>query len=229
MLDKKDKKIEIVFILILLIFFITYYFYPKDDYVMEMVKPSRPPIEKVEEVKETIKKSPVSLSKTEIEEKVKEEKQIIERGKILFSSTDSLGKYEIQLINNIDMEIKNKNMTRYVPIIGEINDGIDTHDFSISISEDYLNHLGDLKVKIVDNSNEKRVIETLGYFLGALDINSSYNIKLNISGDTLDAEIKSSEKMPDYMIEEVSKDEPFVINTEEHNKNIQNEEGKAEN
>ena len=127
------------------------------------------------------------------------------------------------------MEIKNKNMTRYVPIIGEINDGIDTHDFSISISEDYLNHLGDLKVKIVDNSNEKRVIETLGYFLGALDINSSYNIKLNISGDTLDAEIKSSEKMPDYMIEEVSKDEPFVINTEEHNKNIQNEEGKAEN
>lgn len=229
MLDKKDKKIEIVFILILLIFFVTYYFYPKDDYVMEMVKPTRPQIEKVEEVKETIKKSPVSLSKTEIEEKVKEEKQIIERGKILFSSTDSLGKYEIQLINNIDMEIKNKNMTRYVPIIGEINDGIDTHDFSISISEDYLNHLGDLKVKIVDNSNEKRVIETLGYFLGALDINSSYNIKLNISGDTLDAEIKSSEKMPDYMIEEVSKDEPFVINTEEHNKNIQNEEGKAEN
>jgi hypothetical protein len=229
MLDIKDKRIEIVFILILLIFFVTYYFYPKDDYVMEMVKPTRPQIEKVEEVKETIKKSPVSLSKTEIEEKVKEEKQIIERGKILFSSTDSLGKYEIQLINNIDMEIKNKNMTRYVPITGEINDGIDTHDFSISISEDYLNHLGDLKVKIVDNSNEKRVIETLGYFLGALDINSSYNIKLNISGDTLDAEIKSSEKMPDYMIEEVSKDEPFVINTEEHNKNIQNEEGKAEN
>ena len=127
------------------------------------------------------------------------------------------------------MEIKNKNMTRYVPIIGKINDGTDTHDFSISISEDYLNHLGDLKMKIVDNSNERRVIETLGYFLGALDINSSYNIKLNISGDTLDAEIKSSEKMPDYMIEELSKDEPFIINTDEHNKNIVNEVEKSEN
>ena len=229
MLNIEDKKFKIAVISITLISFIIYYFYPRDDYVMEIVKPTRPQIEKVEEVKETTKKSPITLPKKEIEEKDKEEKQIIERGKVLFSSTDSSGKYEIQLINNIDMEIKNKNMTRYVPIIGKINDGTDTHDFSISISEDYLNHLGDLKMKIVDNSNERRVIETLGYFLGALDINSSYNIKLNISGDTLDAEIKSSKKMPDYMIEELSKDEPFIINTDEHNKNIVNEVEKSEN
>ena len=35
--------------------------------------------------------------------------------------------------------------------------------------------------------------------------------------------------MPDYMIEELSKDEPFIINTDEHNKNIVNEVEKSEN
>ena len=44
MLDIEDKKVKIVVISITLISFIIYYFYPKDDYVMEMVKPTRPPV-----------------------------------------------------------------------------------------------------------------------------------------------------------------------------------------
>ena len=51
-----------------------------------------------------------------------------------------------------------------------------------------------------------------------MDINSTYNIKLKISGDTLDGEIQSSEKMSDSIINELSNDEPIMINVEENNK-----------
>ena len=163
----------------------------------------------------------MEVSKVEVEEKrVEEEKQIEKKGKVLFSSTDSSGRYTIQLVNNIDIEIRDKNSTRYVPIIGEIEENSNISRFTISISEDYLNYLGELSIKILDVTNKERVIETISYFLGSLDVNSSYNIKLNISGDTLDGEIKSSERMSDSMINELSNDEPIMVNVEENNKNI---------
>jgi hypothetical protein len=80
--------------------------------------------------------------------------------------------------------------------------------------------LSELSIKILDVTNKERTIESPAYFLGALDVNSSYNIKLNISGDTLDGEIKSSERMSDSMINELSNDEPIMINVEENNRNI---------
>ncbi|WP_153802253.1 hypothetical protein [Arcobacter venerupis] len=43
----EDKRIKIIVILVALVGLIIYYFYPKDEYVMEMVKPTRPHIEKV--------------------------------------------------------------------------------------------------------------------------------------------------------------------------------------
>lgn len=209
----EDKRVKILVILVTLVGFLIYYFYPKDEYVMEMVKSTRPPIQKVEEIKE--------LPKQEKEEVVKvEEKKVEKKGKVLFSSTDSSGRYTIQLINNIDIEIREKNSTRYVPIIGEIAENSNISRFTISISEDYLNYLSELSIKILDETNKDRVIETVSYFLGSLDVNSSYNIKLNISGDTLDGEITSSEKMSDSMINELSNDETIMINTEENNKNI---------
>lgn len=215
----EDKRVKVLVILVALVGFLIYYFYPKDEYVMEMVKPTRPPIQKVEEIKELPKQEKEEVVKIE-EKKVEKEKEIEEKGKVLFSSTDSSGRYTIQLINNIDIEIREKNSTRYVPIIGEIAENSNISRFTISISEDYLNHLSELSIKILDETNKDRVIETVSYFLGSLDVNSSYNIKLNISGDTLDGEITSSEKMSDSMINELSNDEPVMINTEENNRNI---------
>ena len=52
MIDLEDKRIKIAVTLVVIVGFATYYFYPKDDYVMEMVKPTRPPVQKVEEIKE---------------------------------------------------------------------------------------------------------------------------------------------------------------------------------
>lgn len=73
------------------------------------------------------------------QEKVEvEEKKVEKKGEVLFSSTDSSVRYTIQLISNIDIEIRNKNSTRYVPIIGEIEENSNISRFTISISEDYL-------------------------------------------------------------------------------------------
>ena len=216
MLAKKDRKIELLFVLVALIFLLTYYFYPKDEYVMEMVKPSRPTIEKVEEVKETIKKSPIILPKTNIEEKAKEEKQIIERGKVLFTETDTSGRYTIQLLNAIDINLNSKDNSRNITIFGQIEDNSIKTDFSLSIGEEYINYLSDLKIKIVDSANNERVIETASYFLGALDLNSSYKIKLNISGDTLDGEMISSDKLPEDILKEIENSEQKIVNKEEN-------------
>ena len=69
------------------------------------------------------------------------------------------------------------------------------------------NYLSDLKIKILDSANNERVIETASYFLGVLDLDSSYKIKLNISGDTLDGEILTTEKMPNNILKEIENSE----------------------
>ena len=227
MIDLEDKRIKIAVTSVVIVGFVTYYFYPKDDYVMEMVKPTRPPVQKVEEIKELNKKEifvtpkveekkeNIVISKVEeMKAKIVEEKQIIERGKILFTETDSSGKYTIQLINDIDINLKSKDNSRNITIFGQIEDNSVNTDFSISIGEEYINYLSDLKIKIIDSSNKERVIETASYFLGVLDLDSSYKIKLNISGDTLDGEMITTEKMPDNILKEIENTEHKIIKEE---------------
>lgn len=215
MIDLEDKRIKIAVILVAIVGFVTYYFYPKDDYVMEMVKPARPPVEKIEKIEETPKKENIVISKVEeMKAKIVEEKQIIERGKILFTETDSSGKYTIQLINDIDINLKSKDNSKNITIFGQIEDNSEKTEFSISIGEEYINYLSDLKIKIIDSSNKERVIETASYFLGVLDLDSSYKIKLNISVDTLDGEMITTEKMPDNILKEIENTEHKIIKEE---------------
>ena len=54
MIDLEDKRIKIAVILVAIVGFATYNFYPKDEYVMEMVKPTRPPAQKIEEIKDKL-------------------------------------------------------------------------------------------------------------------------------------------------------------------------------
>lgn len=79
------------------------------------------------------------------------------------------------------------------------------------------NYLSDLKIKILDSANNERVIETASYFLGALDLNSSYKIKLNINGDTLDGEVINSEKLSEDILKEIENSEQKIVNKEENN------------
>lgn len=220
-----SNKVKIGIISIGLVTFSIYYFYPKDDYVIEMVKPISPVVEKIED---TPKKENIVVPKVEEKkENIVEEKQVEEKGKVLFSSTDSSGRYTIQLINSVDIEIRSKDSTRYVPIIGEIEEGSDLNTFTISISEDYLDYLSSMTIRILDATNKERKIETAAYFLGTLDVNNTYNIKLTVSGDTADGHIKSSERMPDFMVNEMSNSGPVIINEEEHNKSVLINEGKS--
>ena len=223
----EDRRIKIavilVVILVVIVGFTAYYFYPKDDYVMEMVKPSRPSVEKIEEISEFNKKKiPTSLKVEFKEKKTEEEKQIIERGNVLFTETDSSGKYTIQLVNAIDINFKNNDNSRNITISGQIEDNSEKTEFSISIGEEYINYLSDLRIRIVDSTNKERVIETASYFLGALDLDSSYKIKLNVIGDTLDGEIISSEKLSKDILKEIGNTKENIVNTEE-------EESKKEN
>lgn len=223
-----SNKVKIAIISIGLITFSIYYFYPKDDYVIEMVKPTNPVVEKIEKIEDTPKKDNIVAPKVEEKkEKQVEEKQVEEKGKVLFSSTDSSGRYTIQLINSVDIEIRSKDSTRYVPIIGEIEEGSDLNTFTISISEDYLDYLSSMTIRILDATNKERKIETAAYFLGTLDVNNTYNIKLTVLGDTADGHIKSSERMPDFMINAMSNSGPVIINEEEHNKSVLINEGKS--
>ena len=213
----EDRRIKIavilVVILVVIVGFTAYYFYPKDDYVMEMVKPSRPSVEKIEEISEFNKKKiPTSLKVEFKEKKTEEEKQIIERGNVLFTETDSSGKYIIQLVNAIDINFKNNDNSRNITISGQIEDNSEKTEFSISIGEEYINYLSDLRIRIVDSTNKERVIETASYFLGALDLDSSYKIKLNVIGDTLDGEIISSEKLSKDILKEIGNTKENIVN-----------------
>ena len=205
-IDLEDKRIKIAVTSVVIVGFVTYYFYPKDDYVMEMVKPTRPPVEKIEKIEETPKK-----------ENIVEEKQIIERGNVLFTETDPSGRYTIQLLNAVDINLKNNDNSRNITIFGQIEDNTVKTEFSISINEEYINNLSDLKIKIADSRKKERVIETASYFLGALDLNSSYKIKLNINGDTLDGEVINSEKLSEDILKEIENSEQKIVNKEENN------------
>lgn len=210
-----SAKINNIVILLAIVGFLIYYFYPKDEYVMEMVKPTRPIIEKVEELKELNKKEIFVAPKIEEKkESIVEEKQIIEKGNVLFTETDSSGRYTIQLLNAIDINLKNNDNSRNITIFGQIEDNSEKTDFSISVGEEYINYLSDLKIKIVDSTNNERVIETASYFLGALDLDSSYQIKLNITGNTLDGEVINSEKLSKDTLKEIeeNKDEEIKSN-----------------
>ena len=223
----EDRRIKIavilVVILVVIVGFTAYYFYPKDEYVMEMVKPSRPSVEKIEEISEFNKKKiPTSLKVEFKEKKTEEEKQIIERGNVLFTETDSSVKKNIQLVKAIDINFKNNDNSRNITISGQIEDNSEKTEFSISIGEEYINYLSDLRIRIVDSTNKERVIETASYFLGALDLDSSYKIKLNVIGDTLDGEIISSEKLSKDILKEIGNTKENIVNTEE-------EESKKEN
>ena len=59
--------------------------------------------------------------------------------------------------------------------------------------------------------------KTASYFLGALDLNSSYKIKLNINGDTLDGEVINSEKLSEDILKEIENSEQKIVNKEENN------------
>ena len=70
MIDLEDKRIKIAVILVAIVGFATYNFYPKDEYVMEMVKPTRPPAQKIEEIKELNKKEIFVTPKVEEKEEM---------------------------------------------------------------------------------------------------------------------------------------------------------------
>ncbi len=232
--DLEDRKTQIAFlILILLVLGSAYYFFSSEkEYKMEIVKPVHPKKEKkFEEVslkKEIINKKEITKkienfeeNPNKIEEKKEFENKIEDKKTILFSSADSSGRYTIQLISDFEITIENKYSTSYVPMNGKIEDESQKGNFTLSLSEDYLDYVSDLKLIVKDITKKERKLECSASFLSGVDIYSEYQIKLEVLGNSLNCYIESEKKLPDFIIDDIKQNtRPIIINTDEHNKGL---------
>lgn len=193
---------------------------------MQMVKPVHPKIEKeeqlsiqkkVEEKPKLVKKEPIyTTNEPEIlEEKIENKKHI------LYTSKDSSGRYTIQLVSDIKIVIENQNTKRYVPIFGEIEEDSQIHKFSFSLDSNYIEYIADIKVIVKDISDENRVLETDAYFLSGVNTNSSYKIKLDVIGDSLNGYTQSSKQIPDFILNNLQNNTPVVIDEQKHNQGLE--------
>lgn len=235
--DFNDRKTQFVFLLIIIIFIVIVYniFNQEENTQIEIVEPIKINIEKKTEepiFKEISIKQDKATFESKIEKKEKKIKVSEENTKVfdekikekeitLFSSNDSSGRYTIKLISNLEIIIENKHSTRYVPIIGKIEDNSNTGIFSISLNEDYIDYVNDSKLIIIDITNKKRKLECSGSFLYSVNIDTRYNIKLDVNEDFMSCYISSEERLPDFIIEELGKNQnSIMINLDEHNKSL---------
>jgi len=235
MLNFNHDKVKPFLIIGVVVLLSIYFFYPKEEYHTQPIKVVQPKIEKkiehvdfdestVEKVQKTtinpVKKTEIA-DKKEIQEEIKPKVQEIEQKQIVLVSTkDFSGRYTIKLISDIEIVVKNRNITRYVTMFGKIEEDSVLNQFNMSLSQDYIEHIGDLKLQIEDITDEKRKLETDIYFLSNSNVNTSYEIKLDILDNTVTGYIVSSQEIPAFMRKELENDLPIIINIEEHNKGL---------
>jgi len=235
MLNFDNDKVKPFVIISVIVLLGIYFFYPEEEYHTQPIKVVQPKIEKkiehidfdesiVEEVQKTtiepVKKIKIA-DKKEAQEEIKPKVQEIEQKQIVLVSTkDFSGRYTIKLISEIEIVVKNRNITRYVTMFGNIEEDSISNQFNMSLSQDYIEHIGDLKLQIEDITDEKRKLESDLYFLSNLNVDTSYEIKLDILDDTVTGYIVSSQEMPAFLRKELENDLPIVINIEEHNKGL---------
>lgn len=237
MLDIEDKKVQqsLLLIAVIVIAILYFIFNQEEEYQMQMVKPAKSKLEKKEEqftsIKKEIKKS-ISTKNTKKEvEEVKEqleeveevlEKKLEEKKTILFSSSDSSGRYTIKLVSNIEISIDGKNSTRYVPMTGIIQENSEESSFTISLNENYLDYINDINLIVKDITNKDRKLECSASFLSGVNADTQYNLKLELSTDILTCYIDSEESLPEFILNELNKNSgAIIINTEEYNKGIE--------
>jgi hypothetical protein len=107
-------------------------------------------------------------------------------------------------------------------MIGIIEDGLHKGNFSLSLSENYLDYINDLKLVVQDITDKERKLDCSTYFLAGVDINNEYKIKLEAVGNSLMGYIESQEKLPEFIINEMGeKLKPVIINTDKHNQGLE--------
>jgi len=235
MLDFENDKPKVFLVGGIVVLLLVYFFYPEEEYHPEAIKVVQPHIEKEVEseyvyedepkVKDELKTIIPKSQNREIEEKIIEpkEQKVIEIEKkevVLFSTKDFSGRYTINLVSDIEVVVKNRNMTRYVVLRGKLEEDSVVNQFNMSLSQDYIEEMEHLKFVVNDVTDENRKLQTDAYFLSDLDINTDYEIKLDITEDTISGYIVSFQEIPAFIRKELEKGLPMIIDTEEHNKGL---------
>jgi len=235
MLDFENDKSKIFLVGGIVVLLLVYFVYPQDEYHPEAIKVVQPHIEKevepeyvyedepkVKEVQNTIitKSQNREIEEEIVELKEQKVKEIEKKEVVLFSTKDSSGRYTINLVSDIEVVVKNRNMTRYVVLRGKIEENSVVKQFNMSLSQDYIEEMGHLKFVVDDVTDEKRKLQTDAYLLSDLDINIDYEIKLDIIEDIVSGYIVSSQEIPAFIRKELEDKLPIIINTEEYNKGL---------
>jgi len=81
-----------------------------------------------------------------------------------------------------------------IPFIGQLESNSKVSDFAISLSEKYMNYADFIKLEVIDQSTGKQAQCDIG-FIGSLEKDTNYHIKLNYSEDYLGCSLVSSQRM----------------------------------
>lgn len=180
-----------------------------------MIKTQKKQIQK-EEYKEEYKEEPTIIKQKVVKEK-KQIKKVIEKPTMidqeefveefipvktteklitLDTAGDQTGRYTIKILSKITVEKKKRDFTRNVILDGNLEEDDRISPFTLSIEQDYIPFTDEIIITIDDVTKKDINMQCDGYFLNDLDIDTLYNLKINLADNTANCYIESSQKAP---------------------------------
>ena len=248
-IDWEEHRLKILIFVAIILGVILYFSSSNDNFKPQDIKITQPKIEKEIIVKEKaieIKKEQAVIKekpKPKIQKIEPIENEIIKYENIslppevkeelieLYRSSDNSGRYTIKLLSNKTVEEKKRDFTRYIIISGEIENNNEINEFPMSLNENYTDFTDDIFITIDDiTKDDNKTLKCDGYFLNSLDIDTMYQIKIDIVDDSINCYIKSQQSLPPFIKELGNNVKPVISETQEEtstmdNKTLEEEQG----
>jgi len=247
-IDWEEDRLKILIFIAFILGVILYFSLQENEEEYKIIKAVQPKVEK-----EIIPVQPIEIQKEKIviKEKVKPkikkieptENEITEDENIslpqeikeelieLYRSNDNSGRYTIKLLSNKTVKEKRRDFTRYIIISGEIENDNEINEFPMSLNENYTEFTDDIFITIDDiTRDDNKTLKCNGYFLSSLDIDTMYQIKIDIVDDTTNCYIKSQQSLPPFIKDLGNNVKPVISETQEEtntkdNKSLEEEQG----
>jgi len=88
----------------------------------------------------------------------------------------------------------------------------------MSLNENYTEFTDDIFITIDDiTRDDNKTLKCDGYFLNSLDIDTMYQIKIDIVEDSTNCYIKSQQSLPPFIKELGNNIKPVIVEVEERN------------
>jgi len=230
-IDWEENRIKVLIFIAISLGIIFYFSSSNDDFEVQDIKVVQPKIEKeitAEPNKENIIiKEKIKLKIQKIEdvkddimknENISQPQEIKEELIELYRSSDNSGRYTIKLLSNKTVENKKRNFTRYIIISGEIENDSQISEFPMSLNENYTEFTEDIFITINDiTRDDNKTLKCDGYFLNSLNIDTMYQIKIDIIEDSTNCYIKSQQALPPFIKELGNNIKPVIVEVEERN------------